>query len=113
MAFSPDGKLLVSGRWDGTARMWETSSGRGRPALEFPGQPGGFPWRVESVAFSPDGRTFATSAGVVVASKTHGVGEVAVWSITKDQKVATLTGYGGMSTPRRLQPRRQIARDSG
>src|SRR5262249_59006274 len=28
-AFSPDGKTLVTGCYDGMARLWETASGRG------------------------------------------------------------------------------------
>lgn len=101
VAFSPDGKLLVSGGDDGVARVWETANGRSRMTLAFPelakrlGEK--YPIGVDSVAFSPDGQTFVTSAGVLVAfQKPAGVGEVMVWSTATSQKVAKLPGNEGM-----------------
>jgi WD40 repeat protein len=49
VAFSPDGKLVLTGLYDRTARLWETSSGKQVGALE------GHNDTVNSVAFSPDG----------------------------------------------------------
>ncbi|KAJ7613251.1 hypothetical protein DFH06DRAFT_1015013, partial [Mycena polygramma] len=51
VAFSPDGKLIISGSWDRTIRIWDAESGEqlGDP-LE------GHAHRVSSVAFSPDGK---------------------------------------------------------
>ena len=53
-AFSPDGKLVVTGGDDRTARLWDAATGEpvGRP-LHHPGQ-------VAAVAFSPDGKTVLT-----------------------------------------------------
>jgi WD40 repeat protein len=54
VAFSPDGKTIVSGGADGTIRLWDT---RGNPI----GQPfTGHENRVSSVAFSPDGKTIVS-----------------------------------------------------
>ncbi len=109
VAFSPDGKRLVSGGSDGVAKVWDTASGRERATLEFPSltkRLGEAPpaW-VEAVVFSPDGRTFVTSAGARLApGKPEGIGEVTVWSTTNDRKVATLTGYGGMSVHAAFSP---------
>ena len=54
MAFSPDGSLLATNSFDGTARVWDTSSGEELLNLENDNGPG-------FVAFSPDGSLLATS----------------------------------------------------
>jgi len=50
VAFSPDGKYIVSGGYDNTIRLWDTSG-------NLIGQPfQGHESLVFSVAFSPDGK---------------------------------------------------------
>jgi WD40 repeat protein/tetratricopeptide (TPR) repeat protein len=57
VAFSPDGKTILTGCFDQTTRLWDAETGR--PI----GEPLEHPERVFSVAFSPDGRTILTGCG--------------------------------------------------
>jgi WD40 repeat protein len=50
VAFSPDGKQVVSGSDDNTVRLWDAATGAALQTLE------GHTSRVTSVAFSPDGK---------------------------------------------------------
>ena len=60
LAFSPDGALLASCGWDSTVRLWDVKT---RKLLRtFIGHKSGFSNGAFSVAFSPDGKTVASSS---------------------------------------------------
>jgi WD40 repeat protein len=54
LAFSRDGRLLVSASWDKTVRVWNVADGAAIKALNGPSQ------QIISVAISPDGRSVAS-----------------------------------------------------
>ncbi len=60
VAFSPDGKTVLTGSHDGTARLWDAAGGQPvGPPMEHPGDVSGRN-SVWSAAFSPDGKTVLT-----------------------------------------------------
>lgn len=56
-ALSPDGKLLVTGSWDHSAKIWDAATGRSLRKLE-----GGHTGYVNSAEFSPDGLQILTAS---------------------------------------------------
>jgi WD40 repeat protein len=57
VAFSPDGKLAVSGGWDQSVRLWDLDTGKELRRLD------GHTSGVFSVAFSPDGKQVLSCGG--------------------------------------------------
>jgi WD40 repeat protein len=59
VAFSPDGKFVVTGSFDKTLKLWETATGK---EVKTFGGPAGHQQLVLSVAVSPDGLTLASGS---------------------------------------------------
>jgi WD40 repeat protein len=68
VAFSPDGRILLTASRDGTAKLWDTATGTPRHTL-----PHRYP--VRSAAISPDGRLILTGGGDMATAK----GEARLW----------------------------------
>jgi WD40 repeat protein len=59
VAFSPDGRTLAAGNWDGSVRLWEVLTCRRRATFGRWGDPLSPRGQVYSLAFSPDGKLLA------------------------------------------------------
>ena len=95
MAFSPDGKRIVSGSEDKTVKVWDAATGQ--ETLTLKGHTGA----VTSVAFSPDGKRIVSGS----EDKT-----VKVWDAATGQETLTLKGHTSCGHQRGVQPRRQAHR---
>lgn len=89
VAFSPDGLHVLTGSDDGTAALWEASSGRMLRRLK------GHKASVWSVAFSPDGLLVLTGS----ADKT-----ARLWGTESGQEVRHLVGHTSMVSSVALSP---------
>jgi WD40 repeat protein/serine/threonine protein kinase len=86
VAFSPDGRRIVTGSFDRTAKVWD--AGTGRELLTLRGHER---W-VTSVAFSPDGKRIITGAGEW-SGPDKMPGEAKVWDAATGQEVLALEGH--------------------
>ncbi|GAB3981566.1 hypothetical protein GCM10029978_082850 [Actinoallomurus acanthiterrae] len=80
MAFSPDGRILAAGGYDGRVRLWDVVTHR--LVASLPSLPG----RVNGVAFSPDGRLLACAGGDAVL----------LWNALTRRPVTTLAPRAGV-----------------
>jgi WD40 repeat protein len=76
VALAPDGARLAAVSWGGTIQVWDTATGKERPAFE------GHRAEVSAVVFGPDDRTFVSA----------GPGELLVWDVATKK---ALRRFGG------------------
>jgi WD40 repeat protein len=89
VAFSPDGKQVVSGSGDRTVRLWDTATGAALQTLQ-----GHNSW-VTSVAFSPDGKQVVSGSGDET---------VRLWDVATGAALQTLEGHTGSVTSVAFSP---------
>jgi serine/threonine protein kinase/WD40 repeat protein len=94
VAFSPDGKAVVTGSGDdksGEARVWSTTTGKElTPPLRHKRE-------VTAVAFSPDGKAVLTGSGGYNDKEKVPWGEARLWSVATGEELSP-----------RLQPKNQV-----
>ena len=74
----PPTRMIASGSFDGTVRLWDAASGDELRVLKSHGS------GVTSVAFSPDGRTIASGSGDNTAR---------LWDIATGRELATFAAF--------------------
>ena len=80
VAFSPDGRHILTGSNDHTARLWELSSAKELSKFQ------GHTDRVSSVAFSPDGKHVLTGSGD---------GTARLWELSSAKELSKFQGHTG------------------
>jgi WD40 repeat protein len=78
VAFSPDGRLLASGSYDKTVKLWSVSDAKVTATLH------GHQDQVFRIAFSPDGRSLASCSGD---------GTTIVWDLDTGEKKFVLVSH--------------------
>ena len=77
-AFSPDGRTLVTASMDGTARLWDTATGKETLVLR------GHEGIVTSAVYSSDGRIVVTASDDKTAR---------IWDVATGREIAVLRGH--------------------
>lgn len=78
-SFSPDSKMIVTGSWDNSAKVWDTQTGQVIRKLE-----GGHTSFINTATFSPDGQTILTASDD---------GTAKLWNVETGAVVKSLIGH--------------------
>jgi hypothetical protein len=89
MAFSPDGKMVVSAGWqDGKVFLWETATGKQRRQIPHPSG-------AKAIAFTHDGATLITAGNDSI---------IRFWDLVSGKELTPLEGHRGVVNSIALSP---------
>jgi hypothetical protein len=109
VAFSPDGRRIVTGSEDGTAKVWDAASGKELLTLR------GHSDRVWSVAFSQDGRRIVTGSedGTARVWAAASVAQADSWRQEEQESAERLTAQEREQAETEARDRALCAQDEG
>jgi WD40 repeat protein/TolB-like protein len=81
VAYSPDGRQIISGSTDGTIKIWDSRDGRLLRSISVPTNRGA----VSFVAYNPSGEKIVSAVGSLIT----------IWNAQNGQKLTDLTGHQG------------------
>lgn len=87
VAFSPDGKKVISGGWDGRINLWDVNTGKLEKTLA--GRAG---W-VQEVVFSADGNLIAVGGSPGNGLSADSKGSIELWNPQNGTLEKTLMGH--------------------
>jgi WD40 repeat protein len=87
LAFSPDGKKLVSVCYSGLLKHWDVADGKLRSTVSL-----GLT-TIAAVAFSPDRKIMATAVGNIHPGQALLGGQVQLWNVATGKKLATIAAH--------------------
>ena len=86
VTFSPDGSVLATGHENNTILLWDMAIRQEKLAIIVPTLERNIRSEIGNVAFSPDGKTLASSGG-------HEDYSIYLWDVVTGQRKTTLTGH--------------------